>query len=133
LLEEYPLSFYSNYLYGSLLNSTGRRDEALFYYERSLASNPEYPKSRLDIGLIEVNRGNFDRAVEELNRVLTLVGPSGPKDVRSTALYGLGAAFANKGEYTQALRSLDDALEVFPGNIDATRLKSSIEQVAHEK
>jgi tetratricopeptide (TPR) repeat protein len=58
LLEEYPYGFYTNYLEGSLLNSLGRTEEALKFYRRSIASNPEYVRARLDLGLI-MNRGDL--------------------------------------------------------------------------
>lgn len=126
LLEEYPYNFYPEYLLGSLLSHTGHSQESIPHYERSIASNPVYPQSRLDLGLIRVNGGEFDEGIRELKRVLDLAGTRGPSDLRAQALYGLAAAYANKGEFQTALSSVDQALSMIPGYADALRLRSSI-------
>jgi len=127
LLEEYPYGFYTNYLEGSLLNSLGRTDEALRFYRRSIASNPEYVRARLDLGLIMVNRGDYDAARRELNLVLKNAGDEQPdRQVKATAHYGLAALRANRGDTEGALRELGDALELVPGYPDALRLRAAI-------
>jgi tetratricopeptide (TPR) repeat protein len=127
MLEEYPYGFYTNYLEGSLLNSLGRTDEALGYYRRSIASNPDYTRARLDLGLIFVNRGEYDDARRELTVVLQKSdNDQSERQVKATAHYGLAALQANRGDVNGALRELGDALELVPGYPDALRMREAI-------
>lgn len=126
MLEEYPYGFYTNYLLGSLLNVAGRKDEAYGYYRRSVASNPGFPRARVDLGLLEINRGEFTQAIELLNSTLSMTQKPENRDVRSTAYYGLGAAYANSGDYKTALEMLERSLEAVPGNPDAVRLRAEV-------
>ena len=132
MLEEYPYGFYANYLEGSLLNSLGRTDEALGYYRRSIASNPDYTRARLDLGLIFVNRGEYDDARRELTVVLQKSDNNqSERQVRATAHYGLAALRANRKDVTGALRELDDALALVPGYPDAEHMRAAITGRAH--
>lgn len=127
MLEEYPYGFYTNYLEGSLLHSLGRTDEALVYYRRSIASNPEYPRARLDLGLIMVNRDENDDARRELTMVLQQSGnDQSERQVKATAHYGLAALEMNRGDIEGALKELGDALELAPGYPDALRMREAI-------
>lgn len=128
MLEEYPYGFYTNYLLGSLLNHLGKPGDAVPYYVRSLESNPQYPKSRLDLGLIEVNRGNFDEAIQQLNTVLGMTADGGNHVERANAFYGLAAAYANKSDFEKALSSIDQALALVPDYSDALALRKTILQ-----
>jgi tetratricopeptide (TPR) repeat protein len=127
MLEEYPYGFYTNYLEGSLLNSLGRSEEAVRYYRRSLASNPEYTRARLDLGLIMVNRGENENAQRELSLVLQQSSDdTSARQVKATAHYGLAALRANRGDITGAVGELDDALKLVPGYPDALRMRQAI-------
>jgi tetratricopeptide (TPR) repeat protein len=132
LLEEYPYQYYARYLLGSLLNHTGDRDGSVEQYRIAIRSNPSYLEARLDLGLVEVNRGNFEEAQRQLDTVLA-GGPGRanvPPDMQATALYGLAAVHANRGEFTQGLSCLDEALRLHPGYRDALLLRQKIEASA---
>jgi tetratricopeptide (TPR) repeat protein len=126
MLDEYPFSYYTNYLAGSLLNTMGERARAMGYYRRSVASNGEYERSRLDLGLLEVNAGNTDEAIRQLEQVLALTGNGGDVQVRANAYYGLAAAYANQGEMKTARRNIDEALRLVPGYRDALQLRENL-------
>jgi tetratricopeptide (TPR) repeat protein len=126
LIEEYPYGFYPRYLLGSLLHQTGRTEEAIRQYRRSIESNPAFPRSRLDLGLIEVNAGSYDEGIRQFNEVLSLLGPQGDKELRATAFYGLAAAYANKNDLPRALTYIDQSLALVPDYRDALSLKVMI-------
>lgn len=126
LLEEYPYNFYTNYLLGSLLSNIGNVSSSITYYKRSIQSNPRYPKARLNLGLIEVNQGDFDEASRQLNTVLDLLGDQGSKEDRATALYGLAACAANLGDFGKALNQIDRSLALVPNYQDALNLRSKM-------
>jgi tetratricopeptide (TPR) repeat protein len=126
MLDEYPFSYYTNYLAGSLLNTVGQPERAMEYYRRSVASNGAYERSRLDLGLLEVNAGNPDEAIRQLNQVLALTGSGGDVQVRANAYYGLAAACANRGEMDLAERNVDEALRLMPDYRDARQLRDRL-------
>jgi Tfp pilus assembly protein PilF len=53
-------------------------------------------------------------------------GPDGDRMITATACYGLGAAYANRGELGRALQELDRALMLMPDYQDARRLREEI-------
>jgi tetratricopeptide (TPR) repeat protein len=126
LIEEYPYGFYAQYLEGSLLNAIGKSQEALDHYAISVRSNPRYAKSRLDLGLLEVNAGKFDAALAMLDSALQLAQADRLLDVEQTAHYGLAAAYANRGNREEALAELSKALRLNPRYGDALKLRESI-------
>jgi tetratricopeptide (TPR) repeat protein len=130
MLEEYPFSFYTNYLLGSLLSTSGERTRAVPYYRRSIVSNPEYPHARLELGLLLVNLSDFDGAIAQLEGLAVRSAPENDRKVTATACYGLGAAYANKGDLRKALEKLEMALAIMPGYADAERLRDQIRQAA---
>jgi tetratricopeptide (TPR) repeat protein len=132
LLEEYPYGFYTNYLKGSLLNALGRVDDAMRFYRISITSNPEYTRPRLDLGLILVNRGEYDTAERELNIVIEKSGSDqAERRTAANAHYGLAALRANHGDTKRALKELDLALSLAPGYADALRMRSALTGGAH--
>jgi len=126
MLEEYPYSYYTNYLLGSLLSTSGDRGAAVRYYRRSIASNADYPNARLELGLLLVNLGDFDGAIGLLNGLTGGGRTDAERTIAATACYGLGAAYANKGDLNTAVLMLDRALAMKPGYPDAQRLRSQI-------
>jgi tetratricopeptide (TPR) repeat protein len=132
LLEEYPFGFYPNYLKGSLLNALGRVDDAVQFYQRSIDSNPDYNRPHLDLGLILVNRGEYDAAERELTIVIRKSGDDqAERRTSANAHYGLAALRANRGDRQGALKELDQALALAPGYPDALRMRSALTGGAH--
>ncbi len=127
MLEEYPYSFYTNYLAGSLLNTMGEGDRAIGYLKQSISANPEYLPPRLDLGLLDVNHGRYAEALVQLQAVVDQAGTT-PEQMRikANALYGIGAACANQGDMDRAAAAVDQALLLQPGYTDALRLKEAI-------
>jgi tetratricopeptide (TPR) repeat protein len=126
MLEEYAYSFYTNFLLGNLLGTSGDRRQAVPYYRRSIASNPEYPNARLELGLLLVNLSDFDGAIAQLEGLTVRSAAQNDRTITATACYGLGAAYANKGDRRKALEMLDRALALMPGYPDAERLRTQI-------
>ena len=127
MLEEYPYSFYTNYLAGNLLSAIGEKSRAMEYLRVSIRSNPDYLPPRLDLGLLETQSGRYDEALEQLQRVVRQAR-SGSDELRmkANALYGIGAVWANRGDAVQAMAAVDQALALVPQYADALRLKEAL-------
>jgi tetratricopeptide (TPR) repeat protein len=128
LLEDYPYGFYPHYLLGGFLRDTGEPRRAVEHFRISIRSNPAYPFSHLELGLLQVNLGEFDEAISELNSVLRLAPAKEGSGIRANAWYGLAAAHANKGEVQLALSCADEALRIDPEYRDVISLKEKIRQ-----
>jgi len=125
LLDEFPYEQTVRYRLAQLLKESGRMDDAVREYERILAADPRHLASLIELGLLEVNRGQFDRSIslltaalrEDLNNKLTAA---------STIHYGLAGAYANKGDLAAALEHLKESLRLNPTYRSALELQASI-------
>ncbi len=130
MLEEYPYSFYTHYLFGSLLNQQGDVPAALMHYRKSIELNSRFPNSRLDVGLMQINRGDFEGALKDLSAALDAATSQTSPQLKANIHYGLSAVYANKGEFARALEQADAALRFQPGYRDAMALR---ERIVHQQ
>ena len=128
VLEDYPYNFYGHYLLASLLNHQGKHLAAIEHYEQSIASNPRYPFPLLDLGLINVNMGNFDLAIQRFNAALAAIPAGDEPALRANIYYGLAAAYANKKDFSAAQQHINKALQIAPDYHDAVMLRAQIDQ-----
>ncbi len=126
VIEEYPFNYYAHYLLGRLLAKCGEGGEAIAHLKISVKSNPAYAYARLDLGLNEINAGRLDEAIAELDTALSLSSRDSLRALVPIIHYGLAAARANKGDYEQALRDLDESLQLRPDYGDALNLRKEI-------
>ncbi len=122
LLEEYPLNFFAHYQLARLLKDMGNVEEAIPHYLQSIRSNPQYPFPRLELGLLQINAGDFDRAIENLEIALTLQSGIKNKAVEAGIYYGLAAAYANKNEIKRALTLVEKAIQLMPSYVAAREI-----------
>jgi len=74
------------------------------------------PRIYLNIGIVYVQTGRFDRAAESFEETLQ-IDPGFPQ-----GQYSLGVAYFNDRQYDKAIGPLSRALEQQPGNADARRM-----------
>jgi tetratricopeptide (TPR) repeat protein len=130
LVEDYPLNSYAHYLAGTMYKDRGDFPSAEAEYTASIRINPSYPIARVDLGLMLINAGRFDDAISQLDTGLRLAGEKGAPSVRATALYGLSAAYANKGDYPRALRLIDESVALSPDYAPAAALRDGLRRAA---
>lgn len=97
---------------GGVLFESGRLDEAMEYYERAYAANPESPETINSIGAVLASR-NDPTAIEWFRRALAL------QPNHADALFNMGNACARKEDYEQAARHYQRALQERPDNHEA--------------
>jgi type IV pilus assembly protein PilF len=94
-----------HFLLGIAYHGRGLDDKAIAEFQRSIDLNPDDPAVHNFLGAIYLGKGRLDDAIASFNRAL-----SNPLyDTPATALYNLGRAYYEKGQYDAALKHLRDA------------------------
>ncbi|MFW9930053.1 MAG: tetratricopeptide repeat protein, partial [Candidatus Thorarchaeota archaeon] len=126
ILEEYPKNFYAHYQLARLFKDSGNLAEAYEHYLESIKSNTEFVYSPLELGMVEINLGKFDDAISHLTAVNKLLTNKNNSILKANAYYGLSAAYANKKDFTEALKFINKALDLQPNYQAARILKEDI-------
>ena len=127
LLENSPRNSLALYLLGNLFRDQGRYAGAALWYRKSIAANNTYEYPRIDLALIEINGGNLDDALRQLNAADSLSRGKDEPLVRATIYYGLAAVYANRGEFPRARRMAEESLRLFPAYTAALSLKRALD------
>ena len=107
-----------------LLRACGRFSEAIVAIRAVTALNPGEPTAYRELGLNKLYLGETSEAADWF-RAADQVAPRDP--TRWTWLQGLGRALMQMGEYTQALETLQLALESNPNHARAKALLAAAE------
>jgi tetratricopeptide (TPR) repeat protein len=126
LIEDYPRNAYAHYLAATVYKDGNDFPMAEREYAASIAMNPSSPFAHLDFGLMLINAGRFDEAISRLDAGLRLTGERGAPAMRATAMYGLAAAYANKGDYPRALQLIDQSIALSPDYEPALTLREGL-------
>lgn len=97
---------------GALLNE-GRIEEAVAHFRAAVAIHPNEPMAHLNLGTYEYGRGNLPAAIEQYRMVLDFTSDT---ELRAQAYANLGSVFRDRGEYSEARQSYEDALRLNPRN-----------------
>ena len=129
LIEEYPYYYYPWYLLANVSKESGHNSAAERFYRKSISLKGDYLHSRLELGLLEINSAEFDRAIADLQAALHLVTQKNKPSLRATVSYGLAAAYANKNDFQRALDYINQSLAAAPSYLPAIELRKQILQV----
>ena len=99
---------------GYFLSQTGRSEDALSAYRRSVALLPTHARARANLGGLLTQRGEHDEALAQLQEAVRLE-PELP-----SALTNLGIELSSRGQAHEAAAMLERALSVDPSNVEAT-------------
>ena len=108
---------------GNLLASGDREldlsnfDQAIVYYDKILAEDPNNVDALNSKGVALDAGGNYTGAIEYYDKVLAM----NTTDV--DALFNKGFALANLGDYTEAIEYYDKVLDINPDDVDAQNYK----------
>ncbi len=91
---------------------------------KALQIKPNYPAARYTLGMVLVQQGDFNKAIEQYNLALQ---SSQPGTMAATIWNGLGGAKAQLGRLDEAVSDYRHALELNPNQADAyTNLGSAL-------
>ncbi|HEJ84062.1 MAG TPA: tetratricopeptide repeat protein, partial [Desulfobacteraceae bacterium] len=96
------------YNLGSVYQTLGNDDKALFYYEQAQKYQPSFAPTHIRKGQVFLKRGLYDEAAEEFHKALK------SRKHLSSALTNLGHLFLQTGQTAKALNHLKLALESAP-------------------
>jgi eukaryotic-like serine/threonine-protein kinase len=95
-----------------LYNTVGLFDKARQYYQKLLARDPKYLDAIIGLGGVEVNTANYQAALEDFTRALTVAVQLGNDEQKSYALYDLGVTYGQMNKLDDALSNFRQALEI---------------------
>jgi len=120
---------------GILLQGFGQFDEALKYYQKSLAIKEKIgdikgvAKSLHQVGSIYQEKGDYDAALGQYQRALKTFEDIGDIKNAALSLWGIGNVYLNKGDYDNALEQYQKALETFEKIGDIKNVAGCLHQV----
>jgi Flp pilus assembly protein TadD len=98
---------------GYSLAQTGRGDDAVAAYRRSIALLPTDARVRANLGSLLTERGEHDEALAQLREAVRL------EPTLSSALTNLGIELSSRNQAEEAVDVLQRALTVNPSNVEA--------------
>lgn len=130
LKRDEELSYFKYEQLGDCYSIKGEFFEAIKYYELSLKTNPPAVQTdnRLYNKALALKKlGRYDEAIMDLNEALR------QESEFPNALILKSNCYRAKGEYKEAIKYLDKALEIDPENVLAWKNKSSLlEMIGNE-
>lgn len=93
---------------GMTLARHGRVDEAIAYFQKSLAINPENAEAHYNLGIALADREQFDDAIAHYRKALEI------KPDYAEAHSNLGAVLAGRGQFDEAIAHFQKALAINP-------------------
>src|SRR6266581_1364916 len=100
---------------GTALQSEHRIDEAIAYYRRAIATQPEFATAHFNLANVLIEQGNPAAALDHFERALRMEPPSA--DVHSN----FGIALALSGRVDEALHEFRQAIDLDSGSAKAYR------------
>ena len=99
---------------GNVYNALGNYDRAIDALNKAVELNPQNAYAWVCLGSSYNSKDDFDKAIECCNRAIKIGNLSDSE--RSSALAGLGVAYANKNYLERGLEYLNQATELNPRN-----------------
>jgi tetratricopeptide (TPR) repeat protein len=109
--------------YADYLTASHKMDDAIQYYEKILAINPERSDIRFSLAIIYFNKQNFDKCNDENEKVLAYDAQN------QMALYNLGAVAATQGLIEKAKDYWNKVISINSNSETAQLAKESLSKL----
>jgi type IV pilus assembly protein PilF len=98
---------------GIAYHGSGFSDKALDAFKRAIDLKPDYSEAHNFMGIIYSNAGQWDMAIAAFSKALANIVYNTP----AAALYNMGWAYYQKGNYPMAVSKYDEALRREPNTV----------------
>ncbi len=108
LVEQFPESAAGYNALAAALHRQGKTAEALDAYDKAILKSPVYVSARKNRGMLHLERGTFELALEDLKTVLDTT----PDDLRTQFMYARSLAGVKRT--AEALDYFDELVQILP-------------------
>jgi tetratricopeptide (TPR) repeat protein len=115
VLRVYPNQPRAMYSLGVLHYENKDFDQALRFYEKTVALDPLYEEAHNNMGLIYANRGETEKSIDAFKKSVAAAP-------REKSFCNLGRAYSSLRKYPDALAALESALSLNPSSAQAYTL-----------
>ena len=123
VMEKYPEYWRGYFGVGLYYFNSGDYNTALEYTNRSCEKGAPAVPYMLRGTIYFMNLKNYPLAIEDFKKVISLHEPASPFEL--DARYNLGIVYGNNGNYRDAVKILDEAIRMAPGNAKGYVLKAN--------
>ena len=129
LTEQYPKTFIVWNILGASTAQIGKHDEAIEFYNKSIALKPDYAEAYGNMGNTLQEQGKLDEAIEAYNKAISL------KPDYAEAYSNMGATLQEQGKLDEAIEAYNKAISLKPDYAEAySNIGAALkEQGKHEK
>jgi len=109
--KNYKNDFFQDCQIGTQLHEIGENEEAEKFLKKSIEKNSEFPYSWLELGIIMLEKRNFEQAKSSLHKAESLI--------KEPMIYNyLGVLYGMLKEYEKSIFYLKRAISFLPNNAD---------------
>ena len=98
---------------GIAYQGKGLGDKAISAFKRAIDLKPDYSEAHNFLGILYSNTGQWDMAIAAFNKALVNI----VYDTPAAALYNMGWAYYQKGDYATAMNKYHEALNREPNTV----------------
>ena len=113
LTAQYPGAYVVWNMLGASRAQTGRLDEAVEAYKKSISLKPDCADTFNNIGVAFKQQGKFDEAIKSYKKSLSL------KPDNAGVYYNLGFALRDNGKFNEAIQAYKKSISLKPDYIDS--------------
>ena len=111
--EQYPEAFVVWNILGASTAQIGKHDEAIEFYNKSIALKPDYAVAYYNMGNALKDQGKLEEAIEAYNKAISL------KPDYAFAYYNMGNTLQDQGKLDEAIEAYNKALSLKPDYAEA--------------
>ncbi|MDD5171129.1 MAG: tetratricopeptide repeat protein [Syntrophales bacterium] len=98
---------------GMIYHGKGYSNQAIDEFNRAIELKPDYSEAHNFLGILYTNAGQWDKAIAAYNKALANI----MYDTPAAALYNMGWAYYQKGDYPMAMSKYYEALSREPNTV----------------